>query len=78
VRRILQTDRVDFHPKDFASYEEFEWAIDYLESLEAQGRIEILDRIRESQSGQKTRTGLGKWAVVVVRITDDGRKWLSI
>jgi hypothetical protein len=70
VHRILRAGRGDFHPQDFKSSEEYEEAIGYLDSLQSAG-VEILDRIRESQSGER------KLAVVAVRLTDAGKIWLQ-
>lgn len=71
VHRILKSRKVDFHSHDFESYEEYKKAIEYLEALESNGSIEIVDRIKESHSGVR------RWAVVVVRIAEGGRNWLE-
>lgn len=66
----LKSGKGDFHAHDFESYEEYEKAIEYLQALQSNGIVKIIDSVRESHLGRHSV------ACVVVGITEKGRTWL--
>ena len=71
ICEALRQHKFGFQPIDYDSYEEFELAIGYLNRLEHDGLIEIIDRRKESTSGFR------RVAIVLVRMTDEGREWIT-
>lgn len=67
----LQELKVDFKPQYFNSYEDFESAIEFLQKQELKGNVEIIDIKKEHMSG------LRRINIVMVRVTERGRDWLS-
>ena len=60
-----------FGRKDFGSDEAFKSIVAYLDQLEAEGRIKVVRRHQEDESG------LGIVDLVLVRLTDQGEVWLG-